>query len=177
MCGTGAAGGIGYSVPAQARINTAAYIALGSNLGDRRAMIARAIRRVDQHAGIAVERVSSIIETEPVGPPGQGPYMNAAVRVRTGLDPRGLLEALLAIEIELGRDRSADSVRWGARVIDLDLLVFGQLVIDEPGLRVPHPRLHERVFVLIPLAEIAPGLRVPPEHRTPHAMLAALRGA
>ena len=153
------------------------YIALGSNLGDRRAMIARAIRRTHEHGSIAVERVSSIIETDPVGPPGQGPYMNAAIRVRTDLEPRALLDALLTIEIGLGRDRSADAVRWGARVIDLDLLVYGNRVIDEPGLTLPHPRLHERGFVLIPLAEIAPELRIPPENRTPRAMLGALRGA
>lgn len=140
-------------------------------------MIARAIRRINEHPSIAVERVSSIIETDPIGPPGQGPYMNAAIRVRTALAPRDLLGALLSIELELGRDRSADAVRWGARLIDLDLLVFSDLVIDEDGLCVPHPRLHERDFVLIPLSEIAPALSIPPRNRTPRAMLSALHGA
>lgn len=103
--------------------------------------------------------------------------MNAAIRVRTALAPRELLDALLAIEIELGRDRSADAVRWGARTIDLDVLVFADRVIDEPGLSVPHPRIHQRSFVLIPLCEIAPTLCIPPTKRTPRALLSALRGA
>lgn len=171
VCGIRSGIFLGYAVASEA------YIALGSNLGDRRAMIARAIRRIHEQPAIAVERVSSIIETDPVGPPGQGPYMNAAILVRTDHDPRGLLDSLLAIESELGRDRSADAVRWGARRIDLDVLVYGDQIVDEPGLHVPHPRLHERTFVLIPLAEIAPELVIPPANRTPREMLGALRGA
>lgn len=135
-----------------------AYIGLGSNLGDRRLNLRRALAALDERDGIAVRRVSSFVETEPVGGPPQGPFLNAAAELETTLEPRALLVALHEVERELGRERS---VRWGPRTIDLDLLLYGGRVIDEPGLRVPHPRMHERRFVLAPLSAIAPDARHP----------------
>lgn len=104
-------------------------------------------------------------ETEPVGPPGQERYLNAAAVIATALTPRDLLGRLLAIEASRGRVRP-DPVRWGPRTLDLDLLLFGNLTIDEPGLTVPHPRLAERLFVLRPLAEVAGQCTVPGTGRT-----------
>lgn len=139
---------------------TDAYIALGSNLGDRRATLERAVREIDGLESTRVVAQSKLIETDPVGPVAQGRYLNGVVHVQTQLTPRALLESLLAIEAKLGRDRTGD-LRWGPRTADLDLLIFGDLQIDEPGLHVPHPRLAERRFVLEPLCEIAPMLVVP----------------
>lgn len=131
-----------------------AYVALGSNLGDRLASIHAAVDALRQAEGVEVVAVSPLIETAPVGgPPGQGPYLNAACALRTTLGPRDLLSLLLRIEAGQGRTRRQ---RWEARPIDLDLLLHGDLVIDEPGLHIPHPRMHERPFVLDPLSMIAP---------------------
>ncbi len=153
-----------------------AYIALGSNLGDRSSNILGALDAFRAHPGIELVVCSSIIETDPVGPEGQGPYLNAVACVRTELNPRDLLDAFLAIEQQFGRDR-ANEQRWGPRTLDLDLLIYANRVIDEPGLSVPHPRLHERDFVLIPLAEIAPEIMVPMHEKTPRDMLGVLRGS
>ncbi len=132
---------------------TTAYVALGSNLGDRRRIIEQAMALLADDARIDVIAMSPLIETAPIGgPPGQGPFLNAACKVETTHSARGLLDRLLSIEAALGRVRR---VRWGPRCIDLDLLLFGDEVHDEPGLRVPHPRLHERLFVLEPLSAIA----------------------
>jgi 2-amino-4-hydroxy-6-hydroxymethyldihydropteridine diphosphokinase len=130
-----------------------ACLALGSNLGDRRRAIDSALEHLDRRAGRIV-RISRVIETRPVGPPGQGPYLNAAAAIETMLDPRGLLRVCLAIEREHGRDRTSGE-RWGPRTLDIDILLYGDAIVNEPGLAIPHPRLHERVFVLKPLAEIA----------------------
>ena len=157
-------------------MRTTAAIALGSNLGDRRRAIALGIRRINQLNTTTVTRISTIIETDPVGPPGQGPYMNAVILMETELSARVLLNELLAIEINLGRDRSGGE-RWGPRIIDLDILLYAQESCDEPGLVIPHPRMHERSFVLIPLCEIAPEYPVPPHKQTPRAMLRALHEA
>lgn len=135
-----------------------AYIALGSNLGDRAANLEHAFGALAALPGTSLIARSSVHETEPVGPP-QSRYLNAAAALDTGLSARGLLESMLAIERECGRVRRGE--RWGPRTLDLDLLLHGDGVIDEPGLRVPHPRLHERLFVLVPLAEIAGGVVVP----------------
>ncbi len=152
-----------------------AYIALGSNLGDRESSIHGALDALDACADIDLIASSTIIETDPVGPSGQGAYLNAAAHVRTTCSARALLEMLLGIEQDFGRDRSKEQ-RWGPRTLDLDLLIYVDQVIDEPGLCIPHPRLHERDFVLIPLAEIAPDIHVPVHEKTPRAMLEALTG-
>ena len=132
------------------------YIALGSNLGDRRASIDAAIARLDAVPGVRVTRRSSLYETAPVGgPAGQGSYLNAVVEATSTLGPDDLLARLQVIEADLGRVRTE---RDGPRTIDLDILLHGDAVLDSPQLTLPHPRLHERLFVLDPLAEIAPGV-------------------
>lgn len=153
---------------------THALIAIGSNLGDRSKNIERSLAALDALPEVSVVRCSSVIETEPVGPADQGPYLNAAAELATTIESaRALLDCLLGIEHWLGRDRSKEK-RWGPRVIDLDLLAFGEATVDEPGLVVPHPRLHEREFVLIPLAEIAPNRVLPGLAATPAQLLATL---
>jgi 2-amino-4-hydroxy-6-hydroxymethyldihydropteridine diphosphokinase len=135
-----------------------AAVALGSNLGDRARHLELAVEELRAHPGVRILAISDWIETEPVGGPAGSPtYLNGAVLLETELDPRELLEALLAIERGHGRKRSP-GVRDEPRTLDLDLLVHGERRIDEPNLRVPHPRMEEREFVLAPLAEIAPDL-------------------
>jgi 2-amino-4-hydroxy-6-hydroxymethyldihydropteridine diphosphokinase len=134
-----------------------AYIGIGSNLGPRHATIHAGVRDLGRTPGIRVVRLSSIIETDPVGPPGQGPYLNAAAELETTLDPHALLDAMLQVERAHGRDRSAGE-RWGPRTLDLDLLLYDDLTLDEPGLTLPHPRMRERAFVMVPLSEITQGL-------------------
>ncbi len=133
---------------------TRAFVGLGANLGDREATIRRAASLLGRH------RLSTIRETEPWGFADQPPFLNAVAELDTGLTPGELLERLLAIERRLGRVRGGGH-RYGPRAIDLDLLLYGDEEIAEPGLVVPHPRLHERAFVLEPLAELDPGLSVP----------------
>lgn len=130
-----------------------AYVGLGSNLGERESLIRQAAEL------IGARRLSSIIETEPWGHERQPLFLNAVAEVETPLDARGLLDRLLEVERRLGRERVGP--RWGPRTIDLDLLLFGDETIDEPGLVVPHPHLTERLFVLEPLAELAPLRRIP----------------
>lgn len=154
-------------------MSNTAYIAIGSNLGDRAATIESAVQMLGQLEAVQLIGRSALIETEPVGPAGQGRYLNGVLAVWTSLTARGLLDRLLEIELRHGRVRE-DELRWGARTLDLDLLVFGEDQIDEPGLTIPHPRLHERSFVLIPLCELAPDLKIPGHEKTPRAMLGAL---
>jgi 2-amino-4-hydroxy-6-hydroxymethyldihydropteridine diphosphokinase len=136
-----------------------AYIALGANLGDREANIRAALDRLDASEGIHVEKVSSLMENPAVGGPPNSPmFLNGAAEVRTTLSPRQLLRRLLEIERELGRERHR---KWDPRTIDLDLLLYGNQVIEEPELVVPHPRMLQRPFVLHPLAQIAPQLMHP----------------
>lgn len=135
-----------------------AYIGLGGNVGDREATLRRAIALLSEEEEIQVVAVSALRETDPVGVVDQPRFLNGAVAVETTLEPRELLETLLRIERLLGRVRGE---RWGPRTVDLDLLLYGDQVVDEPGLRVPHPHLHERRFALEPLAEIDPALAVP----------------
>lgn len=128
-----------------------ALIALGSNLGDREAHLRFAVEKL---AALGkVRAVSSFHDTAPVGYADQGRFLNAAAALETELEPQALMRELLRIEAERGRERR---IRNGPRTLDLDLLMYGDLVMDVPGLTLPHPRLHERLFVLAPLAEIAP---------------------
>ena len=152
---------------------TLALIAIGSNLGDRSATIERSLSALDALPGITLSRISTVIETDPVGPPGQRPYLNAAAALETSLSPHELFECMLGVEHWLGRDRSREQ-RWGPRTIDLDLLTHGSTVLNTPALTIPHPRLHERDFVLRPLAEIAPDVVIPGLNSTPTELHAAL---
>jgi 2-amino-4-hydroxy-6-hydroxymethyldihydropteridine diphosphokinase len=136
-----------------------AFVGLGSNLGDREAALGRAIELLRGADGVEVVAVSALRETDPVGVVEQPRFLNGVVEVRTSLSARELLAVLLAIEGALGRVRNG--TRWGPRTIDLDLLLYGDEVVDEPGLRVPHPRLRERRFALEPLVELDPALDVP----------------
>ena len=135
-----------------------AYIGLGSNLGDRERTIEQAVALLRAGPGVEVVSESTLRETEPWGPVAQPRFLNCAVEVETSLEPRALLGVLLDVERRLGRVREE---RWGPRTIDLDLLLYGDAALDEPGLTVPHPRLHERAFVLEPLHELDPTLVVP----------------
>jgi 2-amino-4-hydroxy-6-hydroxymethyldihydropteridine diphosphokinase len=145
---------------------TTAYVGLGSNLGDREATIRRGAELV------GARRLSTIIETEPWGYANQPRFLNAVAEIDTPLTARQLLVHLLDVERRLGRERIGP--KWGPRTIDLDLLLYGDAVIDEPGLQVPHPRLAERRFVLEPLAELAPELEIP-TFGTVRALLAGLQ--
>jgi 2-amino-4-hydroxy-6-hydroxymethyldihydropteridine diphosphokinase len=138
---------------------TRAYVGLGANLGDREATIRRALALLGELPDVEILLVSALRETAPVGFLDQPPFLNGAAMLETALDPESLLAELLAIELALGRRRGSE--RNGPRTIDLDLLVYGEDVVDEPGLTVPHPRLHERRFALQPLADLDPGLRIP----------------
>ncbi|NQU74819.1 MAG: 2-amino-4-hydroxy-6-hydroxymethyldihydropteridine diphosphokinase [Planctomycetes bacterium] len=133
-----------------------AYIGLGSNVGDHHANLQRALKLLDETPGVSVVWVSRFIETEPFGPP-QSRYLNGAARVDTDLSPHQLLQRLHEIESALGRDRS-NELRLGPRTCDLDIELIDELVLDDPDLTVPHPHMHERAFVLGPLAEIAPNV-------------------
>jgi len=148
---------------------TLAYVGLGANLGPREITLLRAVDLLAETEGLDVRAVSQLRETEPVGVVDQPLFLNGAVVLNTSLSPRELLDRLLEIERELGRVRD---VRWGPRVVDLDLLVYGDRQIDEPGLRVPHPRLYERRFALEPLAELDPELDVPGLGRVENALAA-----
>ncbi|MCX5493452.1 2-amino-4-hydroxy-6-hydroxymethyldihydropteridine diphosphokinase [Kaistia dalseonensis] len=134
-----------------------AYLGLGGNLGNREAIMGRAIKALTSSPSVTVTAVSSLYETPPWGPIPQGAYLNACIGVETSLSARALLALCRSIEETEGRERL---VRWGPRTLDIDLLLYGQETIDELGLIVPHPRMVQRAFVLIPLAEIAPDIRI-----------------
>ena len=137
-------------------MNTA-YLALGSNLGDRAAMLRGALASLSNGADVRIVNESAVYETAPVGGPEQPDYLNMVVAVETALPPEALLARCLAIEAEHGRVRRE---RWGARTLDLDLLCYGEVELKTAQLTLPHPRMRERAFVLVPLAEIAPELMV-----------------
>ena len=137
---------------------TRAYVGLGANLGPREVTLLRAADLLAAADGVEVVAVSQLRETDPVGVVEQPPFLNGAIALDTSLSPRAVLELLLEIEEELGRVRGE---RWGPRTVDLDLLVYGDKRVDEDGLHVPHPRLHERRFALEPLAELDPELVIP----------------
>jgi 2-amino-4-hydroxy-6-hydroxymethyldihydropteridine diphosphokinase len=136
------------------------YVGVGANLGAPRETIAAALALLDQESDVELVAVSTLRETDPVGYEEQPRFLNGVVQLGTELSPQELLARLLAIETRLGRVRG-EGPRFGPRTIDLDLLLYGEETIDEPGLTLPHPRLHERRFVLEPLAELDPALEVP----------------
>jgi len=145
------------------------YLALGTNLGDRSANLQAAVAALPRMLNI--ERISPIYETPPWGLIEQPMFLNLVIEGRTSLDSRELLDGLKNLETELGR---VAGPRWGPRKIDLDILFFDDLVIDLPGMTIPHPHLHERVFVLVPLVDIAPGLCHPVLHKTVSEILGLL---
>jgi 2-amino-4-hydroxy-6-hydroxymethyldihydropteridine diphosphokinase len=134
-----------------------AYVGLGSNLGDRAAYLLLGLSALSRLPKTHLLRLSPVYETDPVGPP-QPPYLNMVAELETELSPKGLLAEMLGVEKALGRERRE---RWGPRTLDLDLLLYGDLVLEEAGLSVPHPRLHERAFVLVPLLDLLPEGRHP----------------
>jgi 2-amino-4-hydroxy-6-hydroxymethyldihydropteridine diphosphokinase len=148
------------------------YIGLGANLGDREATIRRALELLREDPAIDVVAVSSLRETDPVGYEDQPRFLNGAAELETELAPRALLDRLLAVERELGRDRSGP--RFGPRAIDLDLLLYDGRLVREEGLEIPHPRLHERAFALEPLNELDSALEVPGRGSV-QALLSALQ--
>ncbi len=148
------------------------YLGFGSNLGKREQNIKAALRVIDEEKDICLSKVSSVHETEPEYVREQPKFMNCAAEGETSLSPGELLACLKRIEKRLGR---TGGERWGPRIIDIDILLYNDLIVDEPGLRIPHPRLRERVFVLLPLTEIAPGLHDPESGRTMGKLLRQLR--
>ena len=138
---------------------TRIYIGLGSNLADPQAQVEGGLRALGGLAETRLLRRSRLYRSAPWGRADQPEFVNAVAQLDTTLAPHILLDALLTIERQAGRER--DTTRWGPRVLDLDILLYGDVVLDEPGLHLPHPHLHERVFVLMPLCEIAPELQIP----------------
>ena len=138
-----------------------AYLGLGSNLGDRAAHLQFALDGLAARAGTVVA-ISPVYETEPVGGPPQPDFLNAVVAIETALDARALLRVAKGLEREAGREPPTAENRWGPRPLDIDVLMLGDERVDEPDLVVPHPRIHQRVFVLAPLADVAPDLVVAP---------------
>jgi 2-amino-4-hydroxy-6-hydroxymethyldihydropteridine diphosphokinase len=139
---------------------TVALIGLGGNLGDAAATLRHAFKDLDALANTRLLRASKLYRSRAWGRIDQPDFINAVAMIETGLGARELLDAMLEIEHHAGRERHADE-RWGPRTLDLDLLLYGDAVIDEPGLHVPHPHLHERSFALVPLVEIAPDAMIP----------------
>jgi len=135
-----------------------AFLGIGANLGDRAETLRLAVAKLNAHEQINVEAVSSVYETGPVGVLDQPDFLNAVVQVETSLTAQALLDALLETELFFGRKRLK---KWGPRILDLDVLLFGEAVIDEPGLTVPHPYLHVRGFVLYPLCDLIAGEKHP----------------
>jgi len=147
-----------------------AFVAVGTNLGDRWRNLALAARRLRASGAVAIVRASRVWDTEPMGPP-QPRYLNAVLELETPLTPRALLALLRLVERDAHRRR--EGARWGARTLDLDLLLCGDRTVDEPGLTVPHPGIASRVFVLAPLAELAPERVLPGDGRSVAQLLAA----
>lgn len=156
-------------------MTTTAYIALGSNLGDRRGHLAAALEAIQALPGVRTVIHSPIYETQPVGGPvGQGKFLNSVAAVKTDTSAEQLLAELNKIEAGRGRDRAGEPARGGPRPLDLDILLFGDRVIDRPGLVVPHPRMHQRWFVLKPFCDVAPDVMHPLLKRSIRQLLADL---
>ena len=136
------------------------FLGLGSNMGDRAAQIRAATEMIIKNIG-KVAKKSHVYETQPWGNPDQDRFLNQVLMVNTTLDPRGLLEKISKIERELGRERRRDQDKWGPRTIDIDILFYGKRVVRDKGLEIPHPELHKRAFVLVPLLEIAADMEHP----------------
>ncbi|MFP5298231.1 MAG: 2-amino-4-hydroxy-6-hydroxymethyldihydropteridine diphosphokinase [Actinomycetota bacterium] len=147
---------------------TVAFIGIGSNVGDRVLFVRRAVDELEDTPGTQATKISSLYETAPIGGPPQRSFVNAVARIETGLGPRELLNVCKDIERKLGRD--ASDIRWGPRIIDLDVLLYGDEKVSEPDLEIPHPRLKERRFVLVPLLEIDPDLTDPWDARYADAL-------
>lgn len=145
-----------------------AYLGLGSNLGNRRIIMDRAVKKLNSHKQVQVLAVAGYIETDPVGYLNQGRFLNSAVAVETSLAPHELLNAVQDVERHFGRERL---IRWGPRTLDIDILLYDDIVLNTAELTIPHPRLVEREFVLVPLAEIAPDVVVPTTDRTVKELL------
>lgn len=146
-----------------------AFVGLGGNLGDAVATLRSAVQALADLPQTRLLQASSLYRTPAWGLQQQPDFINGVAMLDTQLDPRALLEALLGVERDFGRDREAGS-RWGPRTLDLDLLLYGNAVIGEPGLQVPHPHLHERAFALVPLLEIAPDILIPGQGRARDAL-------
>lgn len=139
-------------------MDNSAYLSIGSNMGDRLESLRKAIQLLDKSDQIKVELVSSIYETDPIGYIDQACFLNAVIKISTSLQPEELLQACLRIELKLGRKRE---IRWGPRTLDLDILLYNQENIETESLLVPHPRMQERAFVIIPLMELDPDIKLP----------------
>jgi len=150
------------------------FIGIGSNEGDRLARMSEAVRLLGETDGVRVAQMAMIFETEPRGGPPQEPYLNTVLEIETALEPSALLGVCQEIERRLGRRPSAQ--RWSPRPIDLDLLLYDERIVEEPGLSIPHPRLHERRFVLAPLAQLAPELIHPTLRQPIRALAASIEG-
>ena len=148
-----------------------AYIALGTNLGRKRDNIARAIQLIAALPGVKIIKSSSLYETEPWGKTDQEKFLNQVIAVETSLQPAELLRELQNIEIKMGRQRKE---KWGPRIIDLDILLYGNEVMDDPHLTIPHPHLRQRLFVLVPLAEIGADLQFPEDGATVEEVLSSV---
>ncbi|MBS3886933.1 MAG: 2-amino-4-hydroxy-6-hydroxymethyldihydropteridine diphosphokinase [Firmicutes bacterium] len=145
-----------------------AFLGLGSNMGDRQRELDFALETLRNHADITLIKAAPILETDPVGYLEQAKFLNTVVEIETALEPALLLAALQQIEDDAGRVRT---VCWGPRTLDIDILLYDNLVLSEPNLIIPHPQLRQREFVLVPLAHLAPNLPVPPDNRTVRELL------